>query len=113
MANAASINIRTNGLALGSAITPGRANHHKTANQTSKPTANKYCQPRPSSRYSQPWFPNQNHQSPSICSMPSHSPSKLPQITATKATNKKLAQGNKAAGVFLRKVVPKNKAAAT
>src|ERR1022692_1314398 len=46
--------------------------------QKRRPTASRYCQNRPRSRYSEPWCPNQNQSCPSLSLMPRDSPARLP-----------------------------------
>ena len=51
--------------------------------------------------------------SPSICEMPSHSPSKLPPMTMAKAPNSRCTQPANQRGSSLRSERPRNSAAAT
>ena len=70
----------------GSRIAGRRARYMRTS-QPASPTASSSCQKRPRSRYSEPWWPNQNQRLPRRSLMPSHSPPRLPKTTTARAAS--------------------------
>src|SRR5208282_1745531 len=70
---------------------PQTARMTSTAQMT-MPAVNSACQNRPSSKYSQPWWPNQNQYWPNCALMPKYSPTMEPTATSTTAPKSTLTQ---------------------
>src|SRR2546421_435644 len=70
-------------------LSAGASARHISHSQKVSPTKSRICQKRPKSTYSYPCAPNQNQYLPRYCSMPSHSPLKLPTTTSSTAATKK------------------------